>query len=328
MEKKSNDISVLLVFFARPETFKEVFAAVREARPKKLLLWQDGPRKNRPDDIEKINECRKIAEGVDWDCEVYKNYHEENIGCDPSTYMAFRWAFSIVDKCIILEDDFVPGRSYFRFCKELLDKYEFDERISHICGLNPFDCADWCPNDYLFAETGTGAWASWKRVAEKWDEEYSHFNDEYLMNNLKYTLGKRAEKRLEKSRRHAGSGILYWETIVGHLAFLDSKYAIIPKVNLVRNIGFSENATHSSVSDSRIMSKTERKIYNNTAHEIEFPLKHPKYVQIDAEYARRMEKRRNAVYSPVKRLLGRIEMGFNAIRYGRFDILLKRLKGK
>lgn len=328
MHKWESDISVLLVFFARPETFKEVFESVKKARPRRLLLWQDGPRKNRPDDIENIQKCREIAEGVDWDCEVIKNYHEENIGCDPSTFMAFKWAFSIVDKCIILEDDFVPSASYFRFCEELLNKYENDERISHICGINPFDCADWCPNDYLFAESGTGAWASWRRVAEKWDEDYSHFGDNYLMDNLKHSLGGKAEKRLAKSRIHAASGVSYWETIVGHYAFLDSKYAIIPKYNLVRNIGFSDNATHSSVNDARIMSKSERKIYNNIAHEIEFPLTHPKYVQIDAEYYRRMSARRNKVYSPVKRTLGRIEMGFNALRYGRWDLLFSKFKRK
>ena len=327
-KKWENDISVLLVFFARPETFKEVFESVRKARPRRLLLWQDGPREENFSDVENIKKCREIAENIDWECEVYKNYHEENIGCDPSTYMAFKWAFSIVDKCIILEDDFVPSQSYFKFCKELLDKYENDERISHICGFNYFGTADWCPNDYFFAQNGSGAWASWKRVADRWDENYSYFKDEYLINNLKYKYGKNAEKRLLKSRVHAASGIAYWETIIGLFAQLDSKYAIIPKVNLVQNIGYSQNATHTSINDPRLLTKLEKRIYNNKAGEVTFPLKHPQYVQLDAMYDSFLNKRRKNSYTALGRFKTKIGMALRAIRYGRFDVLIKKLKGK
>ena len=78
--------------------------------------------------------CRKIAENIDWECEVHRNYHEKNMGCDPSTFYSHKWAFSIVDKCIVLEDDLVASESFFPFCKELLDKYENDQRIDRICG--------------------------------------------------------------------------------------------------------------------------------------------------------------------------------------------------
>lgn len=326
MENTANDISVLLVFFARPQTFSKVFESVRQARPKRLLLWQDGPRENNESDIENIKKCREIAENIDWECEVYKNYHEKNIGCDPSTYMAFKWAFSIVDKCIILEDDFVPSKSYFTFCKELLDKYENDERISHICGFNYSGVSDWCPNDYLFAKTGSGAWASWRRVADLWDEDYSYFKDPYAMKNLEFRMGKYAKKRLVDSKKHAASNKAYWETILGLGAQLNSMYAIIPKFNLVENIGYTENATHTSVFDKRLLTKEERKIYDNIANEISFPLNHPKYVQVDAVYEEFLQKRRSRSFNPLKRWQGRITFALNSVRYGRWDIIFKKLK--
>lgn len=58
------------------------------------------------------------------------------MGCDPSTHLSHKWAFSIVDKCIILEDDIVPSLSFFPFCIELLNRYEDDKRIDRICGMN------------------------------------------------------------------------------------------------------------------------------------------------------------------------------------------------
>ena len=114
------DISVLILFFNRPEVLKPVFDEVRKAQPARLFLYQDGPRGER--DMPGIEACRKIMEQVDWPCEVHRMFQEKNYGCDPSEFISQRWAFSQVDKCIVLEDDDVPTQSFFRFCKEMLDR--------------------------------------------------------------------------------------------------------------------------------------------------------------------------------------------------------------
>ena len=114
------DVAVLVIFFARPNTIAKVFESIKLARPSKLLLWQDGPRSEK--DMPGILACRKIFEEINWECEVHTNYHTENMGCDPSTFRAQKWAFSIVDKCIVLEDDMVPSQSFYTYCKDLLDK--------------------------------------------------------------------------------------------------------------------------------------------------------------------------------------------------------------
>ena len=111
------DVAVLITFFVRPDTLQKVFDSVREARPSTLLLWQDGPRLNRSDDLINIEKCREIVGNIDWECTVYRNYHSDNMGCDPSTFLAQKWAFGLVDKCIILEDDRVPVQSFYPYCK-------------------------------------------------------------------------------------------------------------------------------------------------------------------------------------------------------------------
>jgi len=134
MKPYKTDVAVLLLFFNRPDTFSQVFEQVRLARPSKLFLYQDGPRGEK--DLAGIKACRKIAENIDWQCEVHRKYQEKNYGCDPSEYIAQTWAFSVVDKCIVLEDDDVPSQSFFPFCKEMLDRYENDKRITMISGFN------------------------------------------------------------------------------------------------------------------------------------------------------------------------------------------------
>ena len=136
-----HDVSVLMLFFNRPEHFREVFEEVKKARPARLFLYQDGPRGER--DMPGIEACRQIAddENIDWECEVHRMYQEKNFGCDPSEYLSQKWAFSMTDKCIVLEDDDVPSQAFFPFCKELLDKYENDERVWMIAGFNAEETA-------------------------------------------------------------------------------------------------------------------------------------------------------------------------------------------
>lgn len=92
MKKALIDVPVLLLFFVRPDTFRKVFEQVKEARPSKLFLFQDGAREGRPGDAEKIEECRKIAEDIDWECEVHTYYSEKNLTCDHAEYTAISWA--------------------------------------------------------------------------------------------------------------------------------------------------------------------------------------------------------------------------------------------
>ena len=179
MKSSKTDIAVLLLFFTRSDTFRQVFEAVRQARPSMLLLYQDGPRG--PQDLPGIEACREIVSDahIDWECEVHRNYLDHNEGCDPSGFRSHRWAFSLAEKVIVLEDDVVPSQSFFPFCKEMLDKYEHDERVSMIAGFNIDELTKDCGNDSYFFTSAFSiwGWASWRRVAERWDPSYGFMWD-------------------------------------------------------------------------------------------------------------------------------------------------------
>lgn len=288
MKQWKNDVAVLLIFFTRDNVFAKTFAAVKEARPRYLLLWQDGPRENHPNDINGIERCRQIAENIDWECEVYKNYQDKNWGCDPSTFYAHKWAFSIVDKCIILEDDCVPSQSFFPFCKELLDKYEKDTRINKICGVCNF--ADFkSPYSYIFSTIASGpGFATWKRVADTWDEKYSFMNDNETMNSyFKLHRTYNDKKYYKTCLLHVKDGYPHWETIQTYSRHLNSQFVIIPTVNQIHNIGVGEDSTHSNIDISNL-SNAQKTITYQDAKEIQFPLIHPKYVFEDITYKNRL----------------------------------------
>lgn len=319
------DVPVLLIFFSRSDTFAKVFDVIKYVKPSTLLLWQDGPRSERPDDLEGIKKCREIAEQIDWDCKVYKNYQESNLGCDPSTFYSHQWAFSLVDKCIVLEDDFVVTPSFFRYCKELLDRYEFDDRVNHINGFNLLGEYSDCSSDYLFSYNGTGAWASWRRVAKGWDPSYSFLDDKYLMENLRKKYGKSYfDSCYEKAVRHRNTGKAHWESILGFDCMLNNRYAIIPTNNLASNIGMTPGSTH-SLTEVSLLPKKFQKIFNNKLHELSFPLKHPQYIVPDYNYMEKVDLLTGRNHPFIRAFRYGIYF-FNCIIHGKFHYIINGLK--
>ena len=318
------DIAVLLLFFNRAETFRLVFEAVRQARPSKLFLYQDGPRGER--DLPGIEACRNMVsdENIDWECEVHRMYQEKNVGCDPSEYISQKWAFSIVDKCMVLEDDDVPSQSFFPFCKEMLDRYEHDERITMISGFNIDEVTPDCPYDYFFTSTfAIWGWASWRRVVDQWDGKYTFLDDAYHMRQLKALAEQRKYRKdmIQMFHDHRQTGKEYYESIFWASMLFNSGLAIMPSKNQINNLGLMADSTHFTAS-AKTTPKRIRRMFTMKRYELEFPLKHPRYVIEDVEYKERLYKV-NAWRHPWIKVMNSLEELWLNLRYGHFGQITK-----
>lgn len=284
------DVAVLMLFFNRPEQFGQVFNEVKKARPSRLFLYQDGPRG--PRDMPGIEACRQIAsdENIDWECEVHRHYCEQNQGCDPSEYLSQKWAFSMVDKCIVLEDDDIPSQSFFPFCKEMLDRYEHDERIGMVAGINYDEVTPDMPYDYFFATTfSISGWASWRRVIDRWDDTYSFLDDAYNRQQLEALIKERKYQSdfIRFCEYHRSKRTAYYETIFHAAIFFNSQFSIVPRVNMINNVGATGEGVHLSGSNDDLP-QAIRRIFTMGRHDMEFPLKHPQYVIENVAYKDRM----------------------------------------
>lgn len=286
-ESSSVDVPVLLMFFNRPQQTKEVFESIKKARPSILFLYQDGPRHLNDNDQELILECRRIVEEIDWKCTVYTLFQETNYGCDPSGFISRKWVFSIVQKCIILEDDCVPSVSFFPFCKELLDKYENDKRIYRICGQNIL--GDYSPyyGDYFFTKGGSiWGWATWKRVIDEWDEEYKFLGDERIVETIRNTYKKSgipAKRFLKTCNIHKQTNKEYFESIFLSSRILGSGLTIVPSKNMISNIGITNDSVHGK-SNIHMYPKRIQRVFNAKRFELSFPIAEPEYVLEDKKY--------------------------------------------
>ncbi|AKD05715.1 nucleotide-diphospho-sugar transferase [Pontibacter korlensis] len=276
---------VLLIIFNRAHTTQKVFERIRQVKPKKLYVAADGPRPHVGTDAERCAETRRIVEQVDWDCEVKTLFQEQNLGCGVAPSRSISWLFEHEETGIILEDDCIPSKSFFWFCQELLDKYKQDTRIMHISGNNYLD--GWRRDSdysYYFSDkVNSWGWATWRRAWQLYDfnlANYPELKNKGYLNGI--FLNKFEEKyrlsKLEETFTNIQKGDVWdyqWEFTV----YSNSGLCIVPEVNLVRNIGFGEDATHTfNLHDKKAKVHEE---------EIDFPLRHPTFVIRDVESDRR-----------------------------------------
>lgn len=281
------DIAVLLVFFARPEHFSKVFAAVKKARPSRLYLYQDGPRQDRNDDIENIMECRKIVEHIDWQCEIYTWYQEKNIGCDPSMFNSINWMFKTEKMGIILEDDVVPSQSFFPFCKELLEKYEKDKRIYCISGMNHLGEYKSEYADYIFTRNQSiWGWATWQRCIKEWDANMPFLRSFYALDILKKTYAG-MNATIYTCTWHYNSGKKYFESIGWAYQNSNHMLNIVPTKNMISNVGIGDNGTHGANSMLELP-KVTRRMFRQKVYELEFPICHPQFIIDDINYLKKV----------------------------------------
>lgn len=325
------DVAVLILFFTRPEALRQVFNEVRKARPSRLYLYQDGPRGEQ--DMAGIEACRQVVcdEEIDWECDVQRNYQTVNAGCDPSNFNAQKWAFSLSDKCIVFEDDSIPSVSFIRFCKEMLDRFENDERIVMIEGFNTDEVTTDVPDDYFFTTAfSIWGWASWRRVIDRWDEHYSFLDDAHSM-QLVESLMKERNYRPTMHRMaydHRKTGKAYYESIFWHCMMLNHGLAIMPAKNMINNLGNAagDNSTHYAGS-LKTMPKRLRRIFTMKRYELQFPLKHPRYVIENVDYLHRFY-RVNAYNHPWIKIQYSLEELWYNLCAGNFSYIGKSLANR
>lgn len=264
---------VAFIIFNRPEIQRKAFEKIREARPTKLFVIADGARPERVGEIDKCRQCRTIVDEVDWECEVMTNFSEVNLGCKDRVSTGLDWVFSLVEEAIILEDDCVPDSSFFRFCEEMLWKYRENEQIMMISGSNFLKEMHREKFSYRFSIfSDIWGWATWKRAWKHYDiemKQWPRFHQEGVLYDLMPAFyAKIWEETLQHVYQDKINSWAYRWTFAG---FLKKGLSVAPNVNLVSNIGFTEEATHTKNADI---------LYANMkANCIEFPLKHPYAIQ-------------------------------------------------
>jgi hypothetical protein len=275
---------VLLLIFNRPDTTEKVIEAIRLYKPRQLFIAADGPRKGREDDIVKTTEARNIAlQKVDWECEVKTLFQEDNLGCGIAPATAISWFFNQVEEGIILEDDCLPTLGFFFYCGELLNHYRNNEQVMHISGNNFQFGKKWGRGSYYFSHyINAWGWATWRRAWQYYDFELKGSTPGKIDRLLSENLSSKDERRFWKAHFEEvkdGKRKDIWDYQWVYTIWKQNGLAVIPNVNLVTNIGFGSDATHTF--------NQEAIVANNPAYELE-QIKHPESSKVFLKADRRL----------------------------------------
>jgi hypothetical protein len=261
---------VLFLVFNRPERTAQVFAAIRAAKPPRLYVAADGTRPDRPGEAQRCEETRRVATAVDWPCEVKTLFREHNLGCKRAVAGALDWFFECEEEGVILEDDCVPDLSFFRFCDDLLERYRTDERVALISGDNfQFGRVHGDSSYYFSRYAHIWGWASWRRTWRHYDRDiksWPAFRDGGGLEKVFAT----SPRQVGYWRRHLDAvhrgKIDTWDYQVNFMVWAQRMMTVMPQKNLVRNIGFGTDATHTT---------EPSKFADMRAEQLDFPLRHP-----------------------------------------------------
>ena len=284
--------AVLLIIFNRPNTTKQVFDAIRTSKPEKLYIAADGHRHGVLSDLENCKISRAITELIDWPCEVKRLYQEQNLGCSFGPRTAFDWFFSYESEGIILEDDCVPHPDFFQFASEMLDRYRHNKKIISINGSNLGYRLE-NSNSYTFSRfMNMWGWATWADRANSIDYSISYWNK--VRNPLLFLYTKLRQNIFDtdinwyKYWQHkfdltAGQeNISWWDWQWIFHQVINEQLSIVPSVNLVTNIGFNSDATHTQEENNPAS--------NIQLAQMKFPLLHPKNIKPDLVYEEKFVK--------------------------------------
>ena len=241
---------ILLIVFNRSETTRQILEVIRRIQPRHLFIAADGPRADHPDDIERCSATRSVAEQmINWPCELHLLFRDKNRGCGRGPAEAITWFFEHVEVGIILEDDCLPDLSFFPYCQELLATYRYNEQIFMITGTNALQ--KWGTNrgTYFFSYLAHSlGWASWRRAWQAFDYEMHEWQTEAGKKKVQNTLlnskyYSHYEHEFTKYQSTKPDDV--WDFQWLFARWINGGKTIVPSVNLISNIGFNAEATHS-----------------------------------------------------------------------------------
>ena len=253
---------VLLITFNRPDHVRRVLTEILKQSPTSLYVCQDGARENNNQDRINCQEVRDVVNELtsayainNRDFQLHTLYQEKNLGCGPGPAAGISWFFNQVEMGVVMEDDCLPHPDFFGYCEELLCRYKEDEQVQFINATLYHD--RWiCEASYGYSHyMVTGAWAGWCRTWKGFDLDMHTWGAWQFRKQVKqltkstteanWWYWKLKEIQVDTSKKS------YWDYQMQMALFRNKAITLHPAKNLISNIGFDAEGTHTLSNDGR-----------------------------------------------------------------------------
>jgi len=243
-------VPVALFAFNRPDFTRQVMEQIRFYAPPVVFLIQDGARKGVPGDISATLEVRKVLESVDWECQIYRVYADNNLGLLARFSSALSYVFSNVDRCIVLEDDVLPDQKFFEFVASALQDMEHDLRVGMVSGYSETSSKSTRISRRLSRKPKVWGWGTWSNRLAGYDPKRNEFHGVSSLSSF-VQLRRKGFSVFEAvawpRRMHLSQKLQTWDYQWAFHVLSNFGYSISPSSNLVVNLGFGNTSTNTTL---------------------------------------------------------------------------------
>ncbi|MFL2843004.1 MAG: nucleotide-diphospho-sugar transferase [Coraliomargaritaceae bacterium] len=309
------NVPILFLIFNRPEVTFKVFKAISAFKPKQLFIAADGPRLNVPSDHFNCEKTRQVIDLIDWECDLKVLFRDENLGCANAVKDSITWFFNQVDRGIIFEDDCLPSPLFYEFCSELLERYKDNDRIMHIGGNNFQVASNSMNTQYYYSQIPhIWGWATWRRAWTKYNHDFIGLK-QFLQTNLELKISSDLDVRnyWTDCFYYAFNGkVNSWAYRWCFSILSNQGICITPNENLVENIGFGEDSTHTKEGYCPKLTQMNRSVFKSLTHPSLFEIdRHKDEFTYEALYNVKknsyLYKKRSYLFALIKRLKSRMK---------------------
>ena len=239
-------IPILILTYNRPDHLIRLIIRINKIKPSKIYISCDGPKNNL--DLININRIHNVVNLINKNSKVFKNFYKENKGIKLAPQSGISWFFRKEKMGIILEDDCLPNKFFFKYAETLLVKYKNNKKIYAISGYNPLEKTKFGDGFYFLSNYFLcWGWATWRRA---WKNSYKTISDQesqnifsiikkIFFNDIELRYWKKTIKFLIACK------IKTWDIFFLVSIWKKNAYCLLPNVNMIQNIGFDSSATTS-----------------------------------------------------------------------------------
>ena len=233
-------IGTAVLAYNRPKHFKKVLQAIIKEKVKELSVYMDGPenlviKKNQTKIINLINNSKKKIK-------IKLIHQKKNYGLAHSVLNAVKTELKNNEAIILIEDDCVPQKGFFKYMNTSLKKYKNERKIKSICSYNNLNVAN-KKNTFFLKRFNPWGWATWR-------DRWLKFNPDikFAIEQLR-SFGKINKLPLDLKTYCKNNSILEGKQDIWSLSwtlfhYLDDALVLYPPTSLIKNIGFDGTGIH------------------------------------------------------------------------------------
>ena len=240
---------IVLFVYNRPEHTKRTVESLLNntlVSKSTLFIFSDGAKSDK--DIQNVDAVRNYIKTLrDFDkIEIIER--KKNFGLANSVIVGVNQVISLFDKVIVLEDDMISSPYFLKYMNEVLNYFEYDQRIFSVTGYTfPIKIPENYKHPlYLSPRSSSWGWGTWENRWEKADWEIKDFQS-FIKNKSGIESFNKGGDDLTRMLKNSISGkVDSWSVKWTYTHFLNNAYCVYPVKSRIKNIGADSSGVHTS----------------------------------------------------------------------------------